>query len=233
MAPTQAPGSPGPGLAWNARKRPLRVAAPGNASKGAAIKSPQHLGGLKRWIGGRAAPSLCPTASPEGWGHTNGLLAVWRAQRGQAVQGRRDAALAGVLGGSAPGRVPWRASAGRVGGAAAPGAWPMRAVVIRLILEDFSFSALSGNSWCRQTLVTYPLETGYLSRPPAWRIYSACSRARVRRGGRCQRVGLGRGEHSSRGGSRLRSWGGPMWASHRSSTGWLAGRKRLSTTSPE
>ena len=147
-------GSPGPGLARNARKRPLRAAAPGNASKGAAIKSPQPRGVLKRWIGGRAAPSLCPRASPEGWGHVNAVGAVWCTQRGQAVQGRRDAALAGVWGGSAPGMVPWRASGGLVGGAAAPGAWLMRAVVIRLILEDFSFSALSGNSWCPQNLGT-------------------------------------------------------------------------------
>ena len=38
--------------------------------------------------------------------------------RGQAVQGRRDAALAGVWGGSALGRVPGRALGGRVGDAA-------------------------------------------------------------------------------------------------------------------
>jgi hypothetical protein len=39
-----------------------------------------------------------------------------------------------------------------MGGAATPGAWPMRAVVTRLILEDISFWALSPDSWCRQTL---------------------------------------------------------------------------------
>ena len=49
-----------------------------------------------------------------------------------------------------------------MGGAAAPGAWPMRAIVIRLILEDFSFQALTGNSWCRQTLDYICGSTGYV-----------------------------------------------------------------------
>ena len=51
--------------------------------------------------------------------------------------------LVGFLGG------PWEAGWATQ---PVPWAWPMRAVVTRLILEDFSFQALSGNSLCPQNL---------------------------------------------------------------------------------
>ena len=56
VAPRPPPGRAGGALARDAQKRPLRAAAPGNASNGAALKSRQPLGSLAGWIRGPPGP---------------------------------------------------------------------------------------------------------------------------------------------------------------------------------